>query len=87
MAASAETMDRLKRVLRSTLKIGDDAALPESMPLIGGEYELDSLDVLLLITNVEKEFGIRLREKEMDRSAFATLSSLGDLVERLRGRS
>jgi acyl carrier protein len=84
MAASAETMDRLKRVLQSTLKIGEDAALTDGMPLLGGEYELDSLDVLLLITNVEKEFGIRLREKEVDRSAFATLSALGDLVERLR---
>lgn len=84
MPASAETMERLKRVLRTTLKVGDDTPLEDSMALIGGEYDLDSLDVLLLVTNVEKEFGISLREGEIGRASFSTLAALGEVVERKR---
>ena len=84
MPATQDTLDRIKQVLRSSLKLDPGAAFDDQMPLIGGEYDLDSLDILLVITNIEKEFGVRIREGTMDRSAFATLRTLADFVEQLR---
>jgi acyl carrier protein len=84
MAANPETMDRLARVVRTTLKLDNDVQLSRDMPLVGGEFDLDSLDVLLLITNVEREFSICIRDGAIDRSAFKTLATFGDHIERLR---
>jgi len=83
MPATVETVQRVKLVLRSSLKLDDDAELADDMPLIGGEYDLDSLDILLVITNVEKDFGVQIRDGTIDRTAFATIRSLADYVELL----
>ena len=83
MPATPDTMERIKGVLRTSLKLDPGAQFADQMPLVGGEYDLDSLDILLVITNIEKEFGVRIREGTMDRSAFATLRSLADFVEQL----
>jgi acyl carrier protein len=84
MAASRETLERVKTLLRSSLKLDADADLADDMPLVGGEYDLDSLDILLIITNIEKEFGIKVREGTMDRTAFTTVGSLADFVDSAR---
>ena len=81
MAATDQTIQRVKTVLRTSLKLDDGAVLADDMPLVGGEYDMDSLDILLVITNVEKEFGVKISEGTMDRSAFATIRTLADFVE------
>jgi len=53
----ASTGDRIKRILRRDLKLPEDARIEDGMPLLGGQFDLDSLDILLLVTSVEKEFG------------------------------
>jgi acyl carrier protein len=83
MSATPATLERVKSVLRSSLKLDDGAELSDEMPLIGSEYDLDSLDILLIVTNIEKEFGVRIREGTMDRGAFASIRTLADFVERL----
>lgn len=87
MPATPDTLDRIKHVLRTSLKLDSSVEFEDQMPLVGGEYDLDSLDILLVITNIEKEFGVRIREGTMDRSAFATLRTLADFVEQLRQQS
>lgn len=79
-----ETKARIRQVLRVSLKLGADASIPDDMPLIGGEYDLDSLDILLLVTNIEKEFQIKIDEKAIGRDAFKTLASLAAFVETQR---
>ena len=59
-APRRDTVERVKALLRCDLKLGQDAVLEDETPLMGGEYDLDSLDVLLLVTSVEKEFGIKI---------------------------
>jgi acyl carrier protein len=81
MPASVETVQRVKTVLRSCLKLDADAVVADDMPLMGGEYDIDSLDILLIITTIEKEFGVQIREGTMDRKAFATIRTLADYVE------
>ncbi|MFN7430650.1 MAG: acyl carrier protein [bacterium] len=81
---STETLERVKRVVRESLRIDASATLADDMKLVGGEYEIDSLDVLLIITNIEKDFGVQIREGTMDKTAFATVQTLSGFVENLR---
>jgi acyl carrier protein len=79
-----ETAHRVKQVLRDCLKLGAGVTIADDMPLIGGEYDLDSLDILLIVTSVEKEFGIKIPSEVVGRSAFATVSTLTAFVESMR---
>ena len=73
--------DRLKRLIVTRLKmkrapesIGDDQAL------FGKEgLGLDSIDALELVVGMEEEWKIRVADNEMDRSVFATVSTLAAL--------
>lgn len=77
------TLERVKRVVRESLKLDATATLANDMKLMGGEYEIDSLDVLLIITSLEKEFGVQIREGTINNSAFATISTLAEFLENL----
>ncbi len=68
--------ERIRTILRRDLKLGAAAELPDSMLLIGGNMDLDSLDVLLLITNIEKEFGVKVASQDVGRQVFETIGSL-----------
>ena len=80
-----ETVHRVKLVLRDCLKLGSDAAVADEMPLIGGAYDLDSLDILLFVTSIEKEFGIKIPNESVGRAAFASVLTLSDFVDSMRG--
>lgn len=82
----AATLERVKAVLRTSLKLDAGAELADEMPLVGGEYDLDSLDILLIVTNIEKEFGIKVREGTMDRKAFATVKTLAEFVAKVEAK-
>lgn len=86
MPAAPDTVDRVKHVLRASLKLDPSAEFGHDTPLLGGEYDLDSLDILLLITNIEREFNVSIREGTMNRQAFTTIGTLSDYVEQLRQR-
>lgn len=85
--AEMGTVDRVKLVLRDSLKLGADANIPDDMPLIGGEYDLDSLDILLIVTSIEKEFAIKISNESVGRSAFASVSSLAAFVDTMRSNA
>jgi len=78
---SPEILERIKTVLRRDLKLGPDARIADDMPLAGGSFDLDSLDMLLVLTSVEKEFGIRVQDGSMGRAAFASVKTLGRFIE------
>lgn len=77
------TLERVKTVLRSSLKLDAGEVLADDMPLVGGEFDLDSLDILLIVTNIEKEFGIKVREGTMDKKAFTTVGTLAAFVDEM----
>lgn len=83
----SSTVDRVKLVLRDSLKLGADASIADDMPLIGGEYDLDSLDILLIVTSIEKEFGIKIPNESVGRSAFASVTTLAAFVDAMRGNA
>lgn len=81
------TIDRLRVIMRRDLKLGPDAALPEDLALVGGEFDLDSLDMLMLVTSIEKEFGLTITEGTVGREAFRTLGTLVRFIDEARARS
>ena len=78
---SAQTRDRIKTLLRRDLKLGQDAVVEDDTPLFGGDNDLDSLDVLLLVTSVEKEFGISIPNEAVGKEAFTNVTTLARFVE------
>lgn len=81
------TIERIKSVLRRDLKLGPEVVIGDDMPLAGGEYDLDSLDMLLLITSIEKEFGVQIKEGSVARETFASVETLGQFIESMPARS
>lgn len=78
---TAATLERVKRVVRDSLKISPDFPMDDQMPLIGGAHDLDSLDALLIVTNIEKEFKIKIPDRTVGRQVFGSIRSLADFVE------
>lgn len=83
---TVETLTRVKEVIRVCLKVDEKATFADNMPLIGGEYDLDSLDIVLIVTELEKEFGIKIHEGSMGKAAFANVESLSAFIETLQSR-
>jgi len=75
------TLDRLKDILRRDLKLGPDLPIPDDMPLIGSSMDLDSLDMLLLVTHIEKEFGVKIPSQAMGDAVFQNVQTLASYVE------
>ena len=76
-----DTICRTKNVIRASLKLAAEVEISDDMALAGGEYDLDSLDILLIVTGIEKEFGIKINDASMNKSAFASVQSLAAFVE------
>ncbi len=74
---------RLKELLIQALRIED--MTPEQLgadhKLMGGEIEIDSIDILQLILEIEKAFEIKLVTGEFDRDEWATIATLAAAVE------
>ena len=82
---SPATLERVKRIVRDSLKVGADAAMDDQMPLIGGDHDFDSLDVLLVVTNIEREFRIKIPDRTIGRQVFGSIRSLAEFVEAQQG--
>lgn len=71
-------------ILRRDLKLGPDVPITEATPMLGGDYDLDSLDILMLLTSVEREFNIKIPNEAVRREAFSTVGTLAAYVEERR---
>ncbi|CAG0990719.1 acyl carrier protein [Phycisphaerales bacterium] len=81
------TLESVKSILRRDLKLGDDAVIADDMPLAGGDFDIDSLDILLLVTSLEKEFGIKIPNESVSRAAFTSVTTLANFVDSRRSLS
>lgn len=62
-------------------ELADDAAL------FGGEFELDSIDVLEIVVGIEKDFGIRIADRAVGEKVIRTPRTIADFVaEQGRGQ-
>ncbi|HXE55217.1 MAG TPA: phosphopantetheine-binding protein [Tepidisphaeraceae bacterium] len=76
-----ETLDQIKLLLRRDLKLGPDIQIPDDMPFVGTEADFDSLDILLLLASIEKQFGIKIPSEAVGKQVFENVSTLASYIE------
>src|SRR5689334_11437108 len=86
-SVSPDIFERVVTILRRDLKLGPDVAIPPDMPFFNSDLDLDSLDILLLVTSVEKEFAIKIPSEKVGKEVFETVSTLVNYIEQNAGGS
>jgi acyl carrier protein len=71
----------IEELKKKIIGILDLANLPSTQlevdgPLIGGTLGLDSIDVLEMVIMVEKDYGLRIDNRELGEKVFASLRTL-----------
>jgi len=79
------TLEEVKRILLRDLKLENPRLVTDDMPLLGGQFDLDSLDILLLVTSIERRFGIKIPNETIGREAFANVATLAAFVDQQCG--
>jgi acyl carrier protein len=79
----ATVKEQLKTIIIRSLRIRDltPEELRDDQPLLGGDLEIDSIDILQLILEIERHFGIKLVDGEFDESAWKSIDRLAATVE------
>ncbi len=72
---------RIVEIIRRDLMLGPKAELTGDTLLFGGQFDLDSLDALLLMQSLEAEFGFKVVAEEFGPEVFENASSLARFVE------
>jgi len=55
--------------------------LRDDQPLLGGDLEIDSIDILQLVLEIERHFGIKLVQANFDQKHFESLNTLAGIIE------
>ncbi len=55
-------------------------AIDAEARLVGGELGLDSIDVLEMVMMIEKDYGLRIDNKELGIKVFASLRTLAEYI-------
>ena len=84
VAVDPQLLQRIKAIVRRDLKLGPTAVIADDMAFFNSEADLDSLDILLLVTSVEKEFGVKIPSAEVGRTVFENPLTLTRYVQSLR---
>ena len=81
--AMENTAQQLKLIIIAGLRIKDKTPddLSNDQQLLGGDLEIDSIDILQLILEIERRFGIKLVDGEFDESAWQSIATLAAVVE------
>lgn len=61
--------------------IGDDERLIRG----GGRFDLGSLDALEIAAAIDREYGVRIEDLSLAKTAFRSISSLADHIAKARG--
>jgi acyl carrier protein len=85
MNFSQDTFDRVKVVLVKSLGLQDRAhTLDASTELFGSMPELDSMAVVTLAVNLEREFDFEIDDEDFTGDVFETIGTLAEFVEQNR---
>jgi 3-hydroxyacyl-[acyl-carrier-protein] dehydratase len=74
-------LQRVKDILRRDLKLGPDVAIDDDMPLFQGAIDIDSLDLLLVVASLEREFAVKIPSEAVGESTFRTVATLVRYVQ------
>lgn len=75
--------DQLKVIILKSLRITDltPEDLRDDQPLLGGSLDVDSIDILQLILDIERHFGIKLATGKFEKEEWASVAALAATVE------
>ena len=73
-----ELVSELKVKIIETLGLIDvnPEDLKDDAPLVGGDMGIDSIDVLELVMMIEKDYGVKIENKELGVKVFASVRTL-----------
>lgn len=79
----ASISEQLKPIILSSLRITDltPEDLRDDQSLLGGELEIDSIDVLQLVLEIERHFGIKLVQGNFNPKYLESISALAAVIE------
>ena len=74
---------QLKLIIARGLRLPDEAVddFGDDQRLLGGDLEVDSIDILQIILEIERHFGIKLVTGKFEREEWATIDSLAATVQ------
>ncbi len=55
--------------------------IDENAQLVGGNYGIDSIDVLEMVVMVEKDYGVEINNQQVGEKVFATLATLAAHIQ------
>jgi acyl carrier protein len=75
--------EQLKPIILSSLRITDltPADLHDDQPLLGGELEIDSIDILQLVMEIERHFNIKLVQGNFNQKDLESVNALAAVIE------
>jgi acyl carrier protein len=75
--------EQLKSLIVRSLRITDFTPdqLRDDQPLMGSELEIDSIDILQLILEIERHFGIRLVTGKFEPGVWQSVNTLAAAIE------
>ena len=75
--------EQLKPIILSSLRITDltPADLRDDQPLLGGELEIDSIDILQLVMEIERHFNIKLVQGNFNQKDLESVNALAAVIE------
>jgi len=74
---------QLKVIIIKGLRITDRGpeSLQDDQSLLGGDLGIDSIDILQLILEIERHFGIKLVDGEFDKTSWESIDTLAATVD------
>ena len=75
--------EQLKPIILNSLRITDvrPEDLRDDQPLLGGELEIDSIDILQLVLEIERHFSIKLVQDTFTPKDLESVNALAAIIE------
>ena len=78
-----DVLEVVIEVMQTDLKLGD-MPLSRDTQLVGGDLGLDSLDLLMLVTGVEKKLEMKIPNDQLGQETMETIGLFVDFIEQQR---
>ena len=84
-----EIEEKIKQILITDLEVNPAilAGSESTMPLLGRGIGIDSVETLVLVAGIEREFDIVIQDEDLTANLFESIATLADYVARRVGSS